>query len=113
MTDALLPRNGDEELGGSGGDGVVKVGWRTETAYLLGLSAPAIVQLAAQQGLVVTNQVTALDSIACLRPMLTGQRTIRRHACNALTPCFLSISYVVVGSADMRSICTVHLVSLT
>ena len=73
VTDALLPRNGDEELGGSGGDGVVKVGWRTETAYLLGLSAPAIVQLAAQQGLVVTNQVTALDSIACLRPRLTRQ----------------------------------------
>jgi hypothetical protein len=59
MRDALLPRNGDEELGGSGVDAVAKVGWKSETAYLLGLSAPAIMQLAAQQGLVVTNQVIA------------------------------------------------------
>lgn len=92
MTDALLPRNGDEELGGSGGDGVVKVGWRTETAYLLGLSAPAIVQLAAQQGLVVTNQVTALGhsmSHAKARKAINEDTTCMQRIA-ALSPCLSS-----------------------
>lgn len=43
----LLPRDGDEELGSE--PVPIKVDWISETKYLIGLSAPAIVQLAAQQ----------------------------------------------------------------
>ncbi len=48
-----LLHGGDEEQG----EAPVKVTWLTETKYLIGLSAPAILQLCGQQGLVVTNQV--------------------------------------------------------
>ena len=49
-----------DDIGGNGG-GAAEPGpkaWSGELRYLMALSAPAIVQLCTQQGLVVTNQVS-------------------------------------------------------
>ena len=49
------PRIGEEDASDTGN--AKRVTWASESKYLLLLSAPAIIQLAGQQGLVVCNQV--------------------------------------------------------
>lgn len=72
VTDALLPRAGDEELGSE--PALSKVTWKTETQYLIGLSAPAIVQLAAQQ-----------VRVQCIVEVTRWQRQHRSTFANPLT----------------------------
>lgn len=84
VTEALLPS--DAELGELD-PADVKLDWLSETKVLIGLSAPAIVQLAAQQGLVVTNQVMLGR---CIRHavLVCGDNCHECSVCSAGGTCF-------------------------